>query len=181
MNALSPEPHPEPIVAGELERLYRQHHEMIVRTAYRLTRDLGDAEDVLHGVFVRLMQGGQRFAEGANPGPYLHRAAVNMALDVLRRRQRLVALDAVAPARQTTEAPQLRLVARAELGERLRAALARLPERAAEVFVLRHVEGYSNREIARLLGISWGSVAVTLHRARRRLQTELSTERRVSS
>ena len=181
MNALENMPHPEPIIAGELERLYRQHHEMIVRTAYRLTRDPGDAEDVLHAVFVRLMQREQRFEDGVNPGPYLHRAAVNMSLDILRRRQRSVPLEAMPSAREAVDAPQLRLVASAEQGERLRAALARLPERAAEVFVLRHVEGYSNREIGRLLGISWGSVAVILHRARRRLQTELSTERRASS
>ena len=90
-------------------------------------------------------------------------------------------LEAVPPPARAQPTRQLRLVSDRELGERLRAALARLPERAAEVFVLRHVEGYSNREIGRLLGISWGTVAVTLHRARRRLQTELSTEGRASS
>ena len=181
MNALKGTPQPEPIVAEELERLYRRHSEMIVRTAYRLTRDAGDAEDVLHGVFVRLLQGGRRFEEGANAGPYLHRAAVNLALDVLRRRRRSAPLEALPPARAATEPPQLRLVAAAEAGDRLRAALARLSERAAEVFVLRHVEGCSNREIAGLLGISWGAVAVTLHRARRRLQAELSAEGRALS
>lgn len=178
MNALGASPHPLPVIAGDLERLYRQHHEMIVRTAYRLTRDMGDAEDVLHSVFLKLMQRGQRFEEGAKEGPYLHRAAVNAALDVLRRRQRSVPLDAVPPAREAEPEQQLRLVARAELGDRLRAALARLSPRNAEVFVLRHVEGYSNQEIGRLLGISWGTVAVALHRARRRLQQELTTDRR---
>jgi RNA polymerase sigma-70 factor (ECF subfamily) len=181
VNAPKPLLHPVPSIATEVERLYRQHHEMIVRTAYRLTRDLGEAEDVLHGLFVKLMQREQRFEEGVNPGPYLHRAAVNMALDVLRRRQRTAPLEAVPAAREAIEPPQLRLVACGELGESLRAALARLPEKAAEIFVLRHVEGYSNREIGRLLGVSWGSVAVTLHRARRRLQHELPTERRALS
>ena len=49
-------PPPKPVAADALEGLYRQHHEMILRTAYRLTRSMGDAEDVLHGLFVRLMQ-----------------------------------------------------------------------------------------------------------------------------
>ncbi len=84
-------------------------------------------------------------------------------------------------AEDATEESQTGFVSRRELGERLRAALARLPERAAEIFVLRHVEGYSNQEIGRLLGISWGSVAVTVHRARRRLQTELLAEGRARS
>jgi len=168
------------VIAGDLERLYRRHHEMILRTAFRLTRDMRDAEDVLHTVFLRVMQRGERFGEGTE-GPYLHRAAVNAALDVLRSRRRTVPLEAVPPAREAVPEQQLRLVSQAELGDRLRAALAGLSPRHAEVFVLRHVEGYSNREIGRLLGISWGTVAVTLHRARRRLQSELSTEGRESS
>jgi RNA polymerase sigma-70 factor (ECF subfamily) len=175
VNALESTPKPVP-VAADVERLYREHHQMVVRTAYRLTRDMRDAEDVLHAVFLRLLQREQRIAEGSNPGPYLHRAAVNASLDILRRRGRSLPLEALPPAREAVDAPQLRLVASAEDGNRLRAALGQLPERAAEVFVLRHVEGLSNREIAALLGISWGAVAVTLHRARRRLRSELSTE-----
>jgi RNA polymerase sigma-70 factor (ECF subfamily) len=178
VNALNEKPQPLPVMSSELESLYRQHHEMVVRTAFRITRDMTDAEDVLHTVFVRLMQRPQRLLGDAKPGPYLHRAAVNAALDVLRRRRRCVPLEAV-PAGNGAQAPrQLRLVSDRELGERLRAALASLSERAAEVFVLRHVEGYSNREVGRLLGIPWGTVAVIVHRARRRLQRELVSEGR---
>ena len=61
----------------------------------------------------------------------------------------------------------------AELRGQLRSALGTLPEKAAEVFVLRHFEGYKNPEIARMLGITQIGVAVTLHRARKKLQDEL--------
>lgn len=167
---------PTPQLADDLDRLYRQHHQMILRTAYRLTRSMGDAEDVLHSVFVKLLQREGGLGDDVAAGPYLHRAAVNAALDVLRRRQRIVPLDALPPAREAREESQSGLVLRSELAERLRVALTRLSPQAAEIFVLRHVEGYSNREIGRMLGISWGSVAVAVHRARRRLQTELHTE-----
>ncbi len=60
-----------------------------------------------------------------------------------------------------------------ELREQLRAALATLPDRAAEVFILRHFEDRKNPEIARMLGITQIGVAVTLHRARKKLQEEL--------
>jgi RNA polymerase sigma-70 factor, ECF subfamily len=173
---------PPNLVAGDnLERLYRQHHEMVLRTAYRITRSVGDAEDVLHSVFVRLMQSSSGTGDEVNLGPYLHRAAVNAALDVLRRRKHLVALEELPPGRGEHDGRQSGLASRAELAERLRRALAVLTPQAAEVFVLRHVEGYTNREIAGLLGISWGSVAVTVHRARRRLQHELQGERRARS
>jgi RNA polymerase sigma-70 factor, ECF subfamily len=180
MNALSSRP-PQAVPADNLERLYRQHHEMVLRTAYRLTRSMGDAEDVLHSVFLRLMQRAEGFPEDVNLGPYLHRAAVNAALDILRRRTRIVPLESLPPGREAGEDEALGFASRAELGQRLRVALAHLNDRAAEIFVLRYVEGYSNQEIGRLLGISWGTVAVAIHRARRRLQSELQAGRRATS
>jgi RNA polymerase sigma factor (sigma-70 family) len=60
----------------------------------------------------------------------------------------------------------------------VRAALAALPERAAEMFVLRYFDGYGNREIARMLDTSWSTVAVTLHRTRARLQKDLKGDLR---
>jgi RNA polymerase sigma factor (sigma-70 family) len=60
-----------------------------------------------------------------------------------------------------------------DLRETLRRALSGLPERSAEIFTLRFFEGLTNPEIAKALGISSITVAVTLHRARRQLQKKL--------
>jgi RNA polymerase sigma-70 factor (ECF subfamily) len=60
-----------------------------------------------------------------------------------------------------------------ELRERLREAVAQLHPTAAEMFVLRYFEGYDNSEVARMMDTSEGTVAVTLHRTRARLQKEL--------
>ena len=56
----------------------------------------------------------------------------------------------------------------------LRLAIARLSPRSAEIFALRYFEGLPNREIASLMGISQGLVAVLLHRTRARLRKELA-------
>ena len=64
-----------------------------------------------------------------------------------------------------------------ELGDRLRKALADMNPRSAQVFVLRHVEGHSNGEIARMLSTSTGSIAVTLFRARSSLRKSLRSFR----
>lgn len=179
MRALNPTAaHEAP--GSALEKTYLAHHAMVLRTVYRLTRSMGDAEDVLHSLFVKLMQRAEPLAAEAELGPYLHRAAVNMGLNLLRQRQRSSALDAMPEPASEGDDP-LSHASQRQLGDRLRAAIARLPEATAEAFVLRHVEGYSNGEVARLLGVSAGSVAVTLHRARRRLQKELATERRALS
>ena len=65
-----------------------------------------------------------------------------------------------------------------EIRDWLRRALAALPPRAAEVFALRYLEGEANRDIARMLGISRISVAVSLHRTRQRLQSDLGQWKR---
>jgi RNA polymerase sigma-70 factor (ECF subfamily) len=164
---------PHPVLPTDIDRLYREHHAMILRTAFRITRNMRDAEDVLHSLFLRLIEREAGPDPGTNPGPYLHRAAVNLSLDLLRKRRRGAALEAMPAGRGSGESQPDELSARAELGDRLRAAIARLSPRGAEVFVLRHVEGYTNAEIAQMLGLSWGVVAVTLLRARRRLQKDM--------
>ena len=60
---------------------------------------------------------------------------------------------------------------RSELGDRLRAALAELPERRRTAVVLFDVEGYSHAEIAGMLGIPEGTVRSDVFHARRRLRT----------
>jgi RNA polymerase sigma factor (sigma-70 family) len=119
--------------------------------------------------------GAHRLDLSQSVGSYLHRAAVNAALDLLRsrRRSRLVALaDTEEPIDESRPGPERRSSSR-ELGRRLRAALSRLSPRQAEIFALRYLEGMGNLEIARLLGSSQTAVAVILHRARHRLQQEL--------
>ena len=64
-----------------------------------------------------------------------------------------------------------------DLRDELRRAFAKLTPRAAEIFALRHIEGFTNPQIAQQLGISQVLVAVTLHRARRQLQKEIRSYR----
>jgi RNA polymerase sigma-70 factor (ECF subfamily) len=150
-----------------LDELYTQHNRLVFAAAYRITGSVADAEDVLHTVFLRVLRGA---APMQNPEGYLRRAAVNAALDVVRGRRSVEAeLDRI----PSTLRDGADAVADSELRGQLRAALGTLPERAAEIFVLRHFEGYKNPEIARMLGITQIGVAVTLHRARKRLQDEL--------
>ena len=149
-----------------LDTLYQRHNRMVFGAAYRITGSVADAEDVLHTVFLRVLRGA---VPVQNEEGYLRRAAVNAALDVVRSRRGNVdglELDRMPSAlRNGVDA-----VGDSELRGQLRAAL---PDRAAEVFVLRHFEGYRNPEIARMLGITQIGVAVTLHRARKKLQDAL--------
>lgn len=164
-----------------LEELFQSHHERVFHAAYRVTGNPDDAEDVLQTVFVRLLRRGEDLEIApATAGSYLHRAAVNAAVDLLRSRSRsgAVALDAVGEvlADPGQPGPERRRRGR-ELADDLRRALARLTPDTAEIFALRYFEGYANKEIAGLLGKSQTAIAVTLHRVRSRLQEELADHR----
>jgi RNA polymerase sigma-70 factor, ECF subfamily len=156
---------PNQTAAGELGRVFEEHHRRIYRAAYRITGNATDAEDVLQSVFLRLAGAERPRLEADNADSYLYRAAINAALDLCRSRWRTGRVEVEVPDAGGGQAAE-----EVEMRSWLRRALTVLSERQAEVFVLRHLEGYDNREIAELLGTSPAVVAVTLFRARTQLQ-----------
>jgi RNA polymerase sigma-70 factor, ECF subfamily len=164
---------PQTLAVADLERLYTAHHDKVFRAAYRVLGNATDAEDVVQTVFLRLLRNEHSFVSVEDAGNYLYRAGVNAALDLVRSKKSSAAapLDDHAPPDpgwkpdRGHHSPELR--------DRLRNAIAMLHETAAEMFVLRYFEGYDNAEVARICNTTEGTVAVTLHRSRARLQKEL--------
>ena len=157
-----------------LSRLFGEHHRRVLIAAYRITGSMSDAEDVTQAVFLRLASGGG-YPE-KNAGSYLHRAAINGALDLLRHRKAVPASPLEDAAAMVSSEPGSSLEAEMssrELGNLLRAAVSELPQRGAEMFILRYVEDLGNREIAALMGTSQAVVAVTLHNMRSKLKKRL--------
>jgi len=164
----------EPAIAipDELELAFRDHHRLVFRTAYRITGNPGDAEDVLQTVFLRLLRRDRNADRLENPESYLRRAAINAALDVIRSRQ----ADQTVPLPEETSGLIPTQQPRADasgLRQALTRAMARLKPRPAEIFALRFIEGLNNRQIAQTLGISQVLVAVIVHRTRQQLRKEL--------
>ncbi len=151
-----------------VDQLFQAHHGMVFRTAYRITGNAADAEDVLQTVFLRMVRGNPQMD---NPESYLRRSAVNAALDVVRARRDNGTLEEerMAASGSCTELRELR--------DTLRRELSKLPPRTAEMFAMRFFEGYTNPEIAKLLGISQIVVAVTLHRTRNKLKKSMGASR----
>ena len=157
----------------ELEQIFQEHRTRVFRSAYRITGNVNDAEDILQTVFLRLARRDDPAAV-QNLDSYLYRAAINAALDLLRSRKRIESapLDECAP-------PDLLLCSSLTYSQDLRVwlrqALAKLSARNAEMFALRYLEGYDNREIAKMLDTSQAVVAVTLHRTRAQLRKEFQS------
>src|SRR3569833_168612 len=155
-----------------LSDLFAMHHRRVLMAAYRITGSMADAEDVAQSVFLRLTAGDEPAM--SNAGSYLYRAAINGALDLLRRRNSEpldAASDVTSQGRGSRPEAE---AAAAQLVGWLRTALAELSPRAAEMFTLRYVEELDNREIAALMHTSQAVVAVTLHGARSKLKKRLS-------
>jgi RNA polymerase sigma-70 factor, ECF subfamily len=146
--------------------LYERHYEAVFRAALRVTGSPADAEDVLQTVFLRVLSQKRDVDDAALPAAYFRRAAVNAALDVLRRRELRAEAEYDDEATQASQPPLL-------LKERLRRAVAALDSEDASLFMMRYVEGLSNEELAGIFQIEKNNVAVRLHRIRLRLQAEL--------
>jgi RNA polymerase sigma factor (sigma-70 family) len=159
----------------DLESVFREHYGQVFRTAYRITGNAADAEDVLQTIFLRLAGRDAAAERIESMGSYLHRAAVNAALDLMRSRQGacLMPLEEVEPElREDASLAPDREHTSEEIRVWLRNTVARLSPRAAEVFALRFFEGLTNAEIAEALGTSQGTIAVTVHRTRERIERE---------
>ena len=162
-----PIPMPSTTPVAGFDELYERHYEAVFRAALRVTGNPADAEDVLQTVFLRVLARGGDLEDVALPAAYFRRAAVNAAVDVLRRRELRAesVYDNLAP-HAAVHAPVL-------LKERLRRALGILDAEDASLFLLRHVEGLSIEELAGILQMEKNNVSVRLHRIRMRLQAEM--------
>lgn len=147
--------------------LYERHYEAVFRAALRVTGSAADAEDVLQTVFLRVLSQSGFDDAGRRPAAYFRRAAVNAAVDLLRRRA------VHAETAYDDKAPHAAVEPALLLKEQLRRAIATLDADDATLFLLRYVEGLSNQELADEFQLEKNNIAVRLHRIRLRLQAEM--------
>lgn len=149
----------------------KQHGPIVWQTAYRLLGNYADAADCFQETFVCALQIWRRQRVRSFPA-LLSRLATARAIDQLRQRTRRPRVStepadlSAVPSSNPDPAQQLQT---AELAEKLRIALAQLPQQHAEVFCLRYLNGMSYRLIAKQLGIRTSTAGVSLHRARAKL------------
>src|SRR5437588_3461392 len=159
--------------------LVERHSQPIFRVAYRMTGNEHDADDVVQETFLRAYRQLDRFEERANFGTWLHRIAINCALDLLRARGRLDRHyggdpeEAEMSGAIKADAQQDRLLLSAELQEQVKAAMERLSGNERTAFVLRHFEGMPVEEIGKTLGIQVNAAKHTIFRAVRKLRESL--------
>ncbi|MBK8003420.1 MAG: RNA polymerase sigma factor [Gemmatimonadetes bacterium] len=155
--------------AQAFERLYRRHVNRVHTLVRRMLDD--DAEEVTQEVLIRAWRKLDTFRGEASFGTWLHRIAVNVALNHRTARSRFRERFLPEPDEESASFPA-RPVSPAQ-GLDFEGAIAALPPGARRVFVLHDVEGYRHEEIAGLLGVSVGTSKSQLHYARMQLRRAL--------
>ena len=149
-----------------MSALFVRRHAELVRLALLLVGDQPTAEDVVQDVFARLHARGAQQPYGDDVLPYVRAAVLNGCRSQLRRRavaQRFAGAH-TQPFEQVSCGSAEQEMMRAEERRRVLSALAALSSRRREVLVLRYYLGLSEAEIAKVLGISPGTVKSTAAR-----------------
>lgn len=158
-------------MVNDWDTLVREHGPTVFGAAWRILGHVADTEDVVQDVFLEVHRIWQN-RPVRNWGGLLRRLSACRALDRVRQRKSLVPLDGLSLT-EYTPGPEETAIG-AELADRLRAALAQLPEREGTVFALRYFEDMPYHQIAETLEITGGAVATALHKARAKLEALLT-------
>lgn len=151
----------------------------ILAYAARLLADRAEAEDVAQEAMLRLWRVAPEWRQGdAKVTTWLYRVTTNLCTDRLRVRQRRKVLPMdTAPDVEDSAAAADTVLIEADRMAALNAAIAALPNRQREAVVLRHIEGFTNPEIAAVMDIGVEAVESLIARGKRALAAILAGRR----
>jgi RNA polymerase sigma-70 factor (ECF subfamily) len=173
----------QPLQAGEVERLYRQHGPKLLQFIRRQVGEAAVAADLLQDVFVRLLRAGAQLRGDGGMRAYLYRTANSVIAEHYRVRglRRTVPLG-TEDEEDSSDGPPGNLQAqedaagRSETRSRVERSFGRLGVRDRTLLWLAYVEEMSHEEIGNVVGVGTASVKVLLSRSRARLSAALSAE-----
>ncbi len=166
------------------EELVLLYQDRVFTHCCHLTGNEHDAQDLAQDVFVQAFNKIKSFRFNANFGTWLHRIAVNLWINHMRRNRKVITFSLDEPLSNgeglllrelaaSQESP-LDEMERRELNDLLTSALDRLHYDYRTALVLRELEGYSYEEISSITGWSLGTVKSRINRGRKALKKELA-------
>ena len=150
-----------------IRRVVEDYSPMLLRLAMTRSLSTADAEDAVQEVFLRLLTQLPRFRDGEHERAWLIRTTIHRASDLRKaastRTLPLEEADVVAMPEEAESSPIL-------------SAVQALPEKYSTVIHLYYYEGYTIKEIAKLLGLPTPTVGTRLSRGREKLRKLLEEE-----
>ena len=159
----------EPTEQERFVRIYHLYRDLMFHTARKILTDPQDVEDAVQEAFFAIARNISVLSDPASSKTrsYAVIAAERKAIDIYRRRQRQKEL----PLTETTVGMEFPVPTGA-----LAAAIARLSDRDREFVILKYAEGYTNRELTKLLDLSYAAVHNIDYRMKQRLRALLQEE-----
>jgi RNA polymerase sigma factor (sigma-70 family) len=148
------------------EALFHAHGQAVFAVCLANTRNFHDAEDIMQAVFLKSIVKAEAVREPGRVRAWLMQIARRMCLDFHRKRKHEEPLQAAPPTPPNSDAA----------GERLHAAIQRLPQNYREAIVLYYLDGRKCSSVAASLGIAEPAVRQRLVRARTMLHDLLQEE-----
>ena len=165
--------------SGSFEGLVKLHQDQVLNTCFRFVNNRDDAEDLAQDVFMEVYNSIDSFRGEAKLSSWIYRIAVNKSLDFERKKRfafvlslsgfgdKEKELQLPAPANPHTDLEQKERI------HILNQAIDLLPENQKVAITLSKYEGFSNKEIAEIMGTSFSAVDSLIHRAKNKLQKKL--------
>ncbi|MCC6934049.1 MAG: sigma-70 family RNA polymerase sigma factor [Deltaproteobacteria bacterium] len=166
------------------QELVQRYETKVHNLAIRLTRNQEDAEEVIQDVFITVYRKIKSFEGKAKFSSWLYRVTVNAAFMKLRKNKQEQAVsledceiasyhEFAEESENATSCLSESEVINKEMRSILELAISKLPDEYKNVFVLRDIDGLSNKEVGRILNISVSAVKSRLHRSRLMLRKKL--------
>lgn len=154
----------------ELSKMIKLYHQTVYRAAYSLLQNAAEADDATQETFIKLFNTEKQFESDKHCKAWLIRVAINLSKNMLKsfRYTHTEELSESIPYESGVEN---------DIGE----ALAEMPQKYRAVIHLYYFEGYSAKEIAKILGMSLSGATTRLSRARKKLKGLLAMEEKSSA
>lgn len=169
--------------SARFETLIRRHYESLYRIAYRFTRSVHDAEDLVQEVCARAYPRLQEIEALEDPRGWLICVLRRLFIDQTRRyeRKHVSSYDEEPMILVSDQPDPLELAVRADDEQRLERAWKYLEAEQRTLLALHDIEGYSLAELNKITGVKEGTLKSRLHRARIRLGRLLERDENVTA
>ncbi len=175
------------INAGEMElfeEIIARYETKVFGVIYYMMRNKNEVEDIAQEVFIKVFKNLRKFKGDSSLYTWIYKITVNLCLDELKKRKKVVYLDEKVEVNDSeleiqlssNEKDQAKLYEEKELKECMQKCIRELPEKQRIMLILRDIQGLPYEEISRITGIKLGTVKSQINRARLKLKDLIEKE-----